>query len=207
MFGSQRLSRAGKLLFSHSRHFATVTDGCFLEEICRQSHKIGKSDGKFQAVWISLCNWQIQKGTSEKEKKSTQAQLRVLLSVWKVRVALSPEHGRLWRRPVNFVLCFPLREAGECPSGAAPPLVQSSLALLQIQPDQLQDRPVALRDRLLRKLNPPRLPKSRDWVPSCECDKQLFFFVIFFFIIFITRQSWMYADLHCAHASVQNKCS
>lgn len=51
------------------------------------------------------------------------------------------------------------REAGKCPSGAAPPLVQSSLALLQIQPDQLQDRPIALCDhRTLRwklDLRPP----------------------------------------------------
>lgn len=50
---------------------------------------------------------------------------------------------------------FVCREAGECPSGAATPVVQSSLALLQIQPDQLQDRPVALCDHLLWKLDPP----------------------------------------------------
>ncbi len=56
------------------------------------------------------------------------------------------------------------REAGECPSGAAPALVQSSLALLQIQPDQLQDRPVALRDHLLRKLDPPH-PRVEGLVP------------------------------------------
>lgn len=74
------------------------------------------------------------------------------------------------------------REAGECPSGAASPLVQSSLALLQIQPDQLQDRPVALCDHLLRKLDPPTpphpTPPSRGTgLPSCECDKQLVCFL------------------------------
>lgn len=103
------------------------------------------------------------------------------------------------------------REAGERPSGAAPPLVQSSLALLQIQPDQLQDRSVALCDHFLRKLDPsPKRPpkKSRDWSPLLWMwQAASLFFCNFFLYIFITRQSWMYADLHCAHASVQNKCS
>lgn len=45
------------------------------------------------------------------------------------------------------------REVGECPPGAAPPFVQSSLALLQIQPEQLQDQPVTLRDHRTRKLD------------------------------------------------------
>lgn len=59
---------------------------------------------------------------------------------------------------------FVCREACECPPGAAPPVVQSSLALMQIQPDQLQDQPVALFDQLLWKLDSPN-PKQRDWSP------------------------------------------
>lgn len=56
-----------------------------------------------------------------------------------------------------FTICFAVcRKAGECPSGAAPPFVQSCLALLQIQPDQLQDRPVTLHHHLWRKLDPRR---------------------------------------------------
>lgn len=59
---------------------------------------------------------------------------------------------------------FVCREACECPPGAAPLVVQSSLALMQIQPDQLQDQPVALSDQLLWKLDSPN-PKQRDWSP------------------------------------------
>lgn len=84
---------------------------------------------------------------------------------------------------------FVCREAGECPSGAAPSLVQSSLALLQIQPNQLQDGPVALCDHLLWKLDPHDPLSQGTGLPSCECDKQLVCFCNFFLYIFITRQS------------------
>lgn len=80
-------------------------------------------------------------------------------------------------------VCF--RKAGECPTWTASASVQSSLALLQIQPDQLQDRPTALPDRLLWKLNHLQTPGWGNGLPSCECDKQLvssFISVIFFFI-------------------------
>lgn len=66
-----------------------------------------------------------------------------------IRAICAPRLTCIW--PLS--LC---REAGERPSGAAPPAVQSSPALLQIQPDQLQERPVTVRDHLLRKLEPRR---------------------------------------------------
>ena len=47
---------------------------------------------------------------------------------------------------MKLTSCFvdTFREVGERPPGAAAPLVQSSLALLQIQPEQLQGRASAL---------------------------------------------------------------
>lgn len=99
-----------------------------------------------------------------------------------------------------FVLwcCCVCREACECAPGTAPPVVQSSLALLQIQSEQLQGEPLTLSDQLLWKLDTSNLTGRETGLPTRECDKPLLCFWNFFFLpIFITRQSWMYADLNC----------
>lgn len=65
----------------------------------------------------------------------------------------SSSRSTIYYRESNGELCT-CREAGERSAGAAPLVVQSRLALLQIQPDQLQDQPVTLCDHLLWKLDP-----------------------------------------------------